>query len=117
MIAAAFDRLLEIADWDKEMKRIVSLAVPFSLAAASTGAFETVRVALVANFIGTNAVAAYTIVLILLGLTFEACQGFALTCASLCTHAVGTENYLQAGQLVPISSILYTFCMILNVFL
>ena len=116
-IAAGFDRLLEIAEWDKEMKRIVSLAIPFSLAAVSRGAFETVRVALVANFIGTDAVGAYTIVLIVLGLTQEFFGGFALTNSSLCSHAVGAGNDYQAGQYVQISCILLSLFMIPNVLL
>jgi len=116
MMAAAFDRLLQVAEWDKEMKRILSLAIPFSLAAASKGGFELVRVALVANFVGTDAVGAYTIVLLILGLTQEFFGGFALTNASLCSHAVGVDNHFQAGKYVQISSVLYSLCMIPNVF-
>jgi MATE family multidrug resistance protein len=113
-LAAAFDRLLEVANFDREMKRILSLAVPFSMSAVTKGLLETVRVALVANYIGTDAVSAYTIVLLVLGLTHEFMGGFTYTCASLCSHAVGAENDLLAGQYVQISSILYSLCMVPN---
>jgi len=114
-MAAGFDRLLEIAEWDREMKRIMSLSIPFSLAAVADGAFETIRVALVANFIGTDAVGAYTIVLLVLGLTEEFFGGFALTSASLCSQAVGSKNYSLAGEYVQISCILFSLCMVPNV--
>jgi len=115
MIGAAFDRLLVIAEWDREMKRIVSLAVPFSVSAVSEGIFDVVNVGLVANFIGTDAVAAYTIVDLILGLTAEFFGGLALTEASLCSQAVGCKNNRLAGEYVQISCILYSVCMIPNI--
>ena len=115
MMAAALDRLLDIAEWDRETKRILNLSIPFSLAAIASGLFETIRVALVANFIGTDAVAAYTIVLLVLGLTQEFFGGFALTSASLCSQAIGRGNHKLAGEYVQISCILYTLCFIPNV--
>lgn len=71
MIGAAFDRLLVVAEWDREMKRIVSLAIPFSFSSVASGVFDVIRVGLVANYIGTDAVAAYTIVDLILGITEE----------------------------------------------
>jgi len=115
MLASMFDRLLEVAEWDSESKRILNLSVPFSVSAIVAGVSETVRIALVAHFIGTDAVAAYTIVLLILGLTQEFFGGFALTSASLCSHAVGRKNYKLAGECVQISSILYTLFMIPNI--
>lgn len=114
MIGAAFDRLLVIAEWDREMKRIISLSVPFSVAAVSEGIFDVIRVGLVANFIGTDAVAAYTLVDLCLGLTSEFFGGLALTEASLCSQAVGCKNHKLAGEYVQISCILYSLCMIPN---
>jgi Na+-driven multidrug efflux pump len=113
-IAAGFDRLLDVAEWDFEMKRLVALSIPFSLTAVANGAFETVRVALVANFIGTEAVGAYTIVLLLMGLTEEFFGGFTLTSASLCSQAVGAKNYFQAGEYVQIGCVLFSLCMVPN---
>lgn len=115
MIAGAFDWLLEIAEWDREMKRIISLAIPFSTSAVSEGVFDVVRVGLVANFIGTDAVAAYTIVDLILGLTSEFFGGLALTEASLCSQAFGCKNHKLAGEYVQISCILYSVCMIPNI--
>lgn len=115
MIVTVFDTLLDVATWDRDMERILKLAIPFSVSAVFSGVFETIRIALVAHFIGTDAVAAYTIVLLILGLTEEFFGGFALTAASLCSHAFGNHNYRLAGQYVQISSVLYTLCTIPNV--
>jgi Na+-driven multidrug efflux pump len=115
MMAAAFERILDIAEWDRETKRILNLSIPFCLAAVTSGLFETVRVALVANFIGTDAVAAYTIVLLVLGLTQEFFGGFALTSASLCSQAIGRGNHKLAGEYVQISCVFYTVCFIPNI--
>lgn len=115
VISSSFDSLLDIVEYDREMRRILKLSIPFSLAAFASGGFETVRVALVANFIGTEAVAAYTIVLLILGLTQEFFGGFGLASASLCAHAVGRENFKLAGEYVQISWILYTICYVPNV--
>lgn len=70
--------------------------------------------ALVANFIGTEAVGAYTIVLLLTGLTEEFFGGFTLTSASLCSQAVGAKNYFQAGEYVQIGYVLFSLCMVPN---
>ena len=110
-ISSGFERLLDIFEYDREMRRILKLSIPFSLAAFASGGFETVRVALVANFIGTEAVAAYTIVMLILGLTQEFFGGFGLASASLCAHAVGRKNYKLAGEYVQISWILYTYML------
>ena len=115
MLAAGFDWLLEIAEWDREMKRIVNLSIPFSLAAVSEGVFDVVRVGLIANLVGTDAVAAYTVVDLILGLTKEFFGGLALTEASLCSQAVGSKNHKLAGQYVQISCVLFTLCMIPNI--
>jgi hypothetical protein len=115
MINRGFDRLLTIAEWDKETKRIIGLAIPFSLSAVCKGVFLTVRVGLVAHYLGTESVAAYTIVDLVLGLTQEFFGGFALTVASLGSQAVGSKNYKLAGEYVQISVILFTVFFIPNI--
>ena len=105
----------KLAMWDFEMRRIVKLAVPYSTAALMEGIFEIITVALIGNFLGTDAVAAYTIVDLLLGLTVEFIGGILAAEGTLCSHAVGAENYTLAGQYVQLSAILYTLCLIPNV--
>ncbi len=114
-IAGAFHYLLTIAEWDREMKRVIALAIPFSVNAVAEGIFDVVHVGLIANFLGTRAVAAFTIVDLILGLTEQFFGGFALTEASLCSQAVGCKNYKLAGQYVQISCMLYSVCMIPNI--
>jgi hypothetical protein len=115
MIANGFDRLLTIAEWDREMKRIIKLAIPFSLGAVAKGIFNTIQVGLVAHYLGTESVAAFTIVDLILGLTQEFFGGFALTVASLGSQAVGSKNHKLAGEYVQISVILYAVFFIPNI--
>lgn len=114
VLAAAYDRLLDIVEWDREMKRILNLSIPFSVSAVVIGIFDVIRLALVANFISTEAVSAYTIVNLILEITEEFFGGFALSTASLCSQAVGRRNHKLAGEYVQITSILFTLCMIPN---
>mmetsp|Transcript_3605 Transcript_3605/g.8012 ORF Transcript_3605/g.8012 Transcript_3605/m.8012 type:complete len:341 (+) Transcript_3605:674-1696(+) len=107
-IVGAFHQLVALSQWDREMKRLVKLSVPFSLSALLIGVVDIFMVAIIAQFLGTEAVAAYTIVDILLGLTGVFINGLLSTEATLCSHAVGAENYKLAGQYVQISAFLYT---------
>jgi O-antigen/teichoic acid export membrane protein len=115
MIADGFERLLSLSEWDREMKRVLGLAIPFSIEAVSKGIFDTIRVALVAHFLGTESVAAYTIVDLILGLTQEFFGGFALTVASLGSQAVGSKNYKLAGEYVQISVVMFSLFFVPNI--
>jgi hypothetical protein len=111
----AFDHIVRLAEWDHEMKRIAKLCVPYSITALLEGIVDTITVALVAQYIGTEAVAAYTIVSLILGLTSEFLGGILATEATLCSHAVGAENYKMAGQYVQVCSLLFTLLFIPNI--
>lgn len=115
MIAGGFDRLIALAEWDREMKRILGLAIPFSMEAVSKGIFDTIRVALVAHFLGTEPVSAYTIVQLILGLTQEFFGGFPLAVAALGSQAVGAKNYKLAGEYVQISVVMFTLFFVPNI--
>lgn len=115
VIGAGFDRIVGLAEWDYEMRRIVQLCVPYSITALLEGVVDTIIVALVAQYLGTEAVAAFTIVQLILGLTSEFLGGILGTEATLCSHAIGVGNYKLAGQYVQVSMILYTLFTIPNI--
>eukprot|EP00543_Licmophora_paradoxa_P007576 CAMPEP_0202453496 /NCGR_PEP_ID=MMETSP1360-20130828/11460_1 /ASSEMBLY_ACC=CAM_ASM_000848 /TAXON_ID=515479 /ORGANISM="Licmophora paradoxa, Strain CCMP2313" /LENGTH=743 /DNA_ID=CAMNT_0049072605 /DNA_START=9 /DNA_END=2240 /DNA_ORIENTATION=+ len=114
MIGMAFDRLVALAEWNYEMRRIVKLAIPYALSGLIGGLFETVSVALVAHFLGTDAVAAFTIVDLVLGLSSEFFGGLLSTEGTLCSHAIGAKNPKLAGQYVQVCVFIFTIAMIPN---
>jgi len=115
MIAAGFDRIVTLSEWDFESKRIVTLSIPFVLTALLLGINQTITVSLISQFVGTDAVVAFVIVELVLGLTHEFFGGIVSTEATLCSQAVGARNYKLAGQYVQICAVIYTFCMIPNI--
>jgi Na+-driven multidrug efflux pump len=69
-------RVIEITDWDSETKRLVSLAIPFSIQGCVEGVFQTLNVAAIGNFVGTKEANAYVVVTILLEFTNTFNYGF-----------------------------------------
>lgn len=114
MIASAFDRVVSIAEWDHEMKRIIKLCVPYSISALIEGIGDAVYVGLVANFLGTESLSALTLVESLFELSGQFLGGILATEATLCSHAVGAGNQKLAGKYVQVSSIIFTVLWIPN---
>jgi hypothetical protein len=71
------ERFIEIVEWDIEMKRIASLAVPFCIQGAAEGVFQILNVAILGNLVGTREANAYVVVTILLEFTTTLNYGFA----------------------------------------
>jgi hypothetical protein len=114
MLAAGFDRIVAISEWDHEMKRIVKLSIPYTLKALLLGVNQTITVAIISQFVGTDAVVAFVLVELLLGLTAQFFGGIVSTEATLCSQAVGARNYKLAGQYVQICAIMFSLCAIPN---
>ena len=109
-IVRAFHKLLEIAEYDYEMKRICRLATPFIFRELGHGVLEAVNVAIIANFIGTSEVAAYVTVDMVVGLSASIFSGFHESLTTLCSQAIGARNKKLAGQYLQISMVLYVIC-------
>jgi hypothetical protein len=71
-----WERFIEIAEWDFEMKRIASLAVPFSIQGAAQGVFQILNVAILGKLLGVREANAYVVVTILLEFTATLNYGF-----------------------------------------
>jgi Na+-driven multidrug efflux pump len=106
------DRLMVIAEWDYETRRILKLGLPFVMQALLIGTMETVRVALIGKLISTKALSAYVIVNMLVGMSNAFLKGFQDACTTLCSQAVGVGNKTLAGQYIQIATLLYIFCYI-----
>jgi len=109
---SSWDRLLLIAEWNYESKRICKLGGPFVSQALVEGICEAVRVAIVGQFISTPALSAYVVVDLMVGLTTQFLSGFQNALATLCSHAVGGDNKKLAGQYVQLATIFYSLCYV-----
>lgn len=112
MIMRAFDYLIELAEYDNETRRILKLSLPFTISAIMEAVLEAVTLALISQFIGTSAVAAYAVVDIVVGISSEFVGGIIDSEATLCSHAIGAGNNILAGQYFQLSVIIYVICQI-----
>jgi Na+-driven multidrug efflux pump len=84
------------------------------LKALLLGINQTITVAIISQFVGTEAVVAFVLVELLLGMSFQFFGGIVSTEATLCSQAVGARNYKLAGQYVQICAIIFSVCSIPN---
>jgi hypothetical protein len=112
MILRGLDTIITYAEWDREMARIVTLSIPLSMGGFFEGLFDILTVAIIGQYIGTDSIAAFTIVDLLLGLPLEFFGGFEAAIGCLCPQAYGADNNRLAGQYVQIGALLFMFCMI-----
>jgi uncharacterized protein (UPF0335 family) len=104
---STYDKLLEIAEYDYEMRRLCKLAAPFAATALLEGLLEAVSVALIGRFIGTSALAAYVTVDMIVGLSSSSLSGFQECLTSLCSQAIGVGNKKLAGQYTQLAVVLF----------
>lgn len=100
-------QILEIIRCDEESKRIVSLALPFTLSSVLEELFQSMTLIVIGYYLGSASLTAYVCVDLLLGLTDSFMHGVTEATSTLCTHAIGSENYLLAGQFMQMSTIIY----------
>jgi multidrug resistance protein, MATE family len=105
-----------IVSFDKETRKILRVAVPFTIQGLASTSLSNVCLAMVGRHVGTKAVAAYALVQILVGLTDGVIQGPIWACTTLCSHAVGAGNYFLAGQYIQLAMLTYLLLNIPAVF-
>lgn len=103
----SLNELVIIANPDRETKRIVALGAPLTLSAVAESLFDAIQVALVSNYLGVDALSAYVVANLLIGLSETFIGGVADALNTVCSHAIGAENYDLAGQYVQIASVVY----------
>eukprot|EP00578_Thalassiosira_sp_NH16_P009081 CAMPEP_0181115382 /NCGR_PEP_ID=MMETSP1071-20121207/21402_1 /TAXON_ID=35127 /ORGANISM="Thalassiosira sp., Strain NH16" /LENGTH=743 /DNA_ID=CAMNT_0023199585 /DNA_START=430 /DNA_END=2661 /DNA_ORIENTATION=- len=97
----------KIVHWDNETKRILHLAVPFSLSAVAGTIADLVILALISHYLGTDAMIAFTMVDIIVGISASFMGGWVEAISSLVSMAFGAENYELAGQYVQTACVGY----------
>jgi len=102
----AIDGLIELAEPDLEMRRIISIGVPLTFGAIAQSLFHVIIVAFIGNFIGTDSMVAYVLVSLLVGFTDDLVGAIADAESTLCSHALSTGDWLLAGQYAQIGVLL-----------
>ncbi|CAJ1949759.1 unnamed protein product [Cylindrotheca closterium] len=106
------ERLVDCSTWDKEMKKIVSLWIPYSISGATEGFAQIVNFGIISHFIGLREANAYVTVVILTEFTDVFTYGFIEAVGVLGPQADGARNDLLVGRYMQLSLIFYTLCNI-----
>lgn len=114
-IATTFEKLLTIAEFDYESKRIIKLGAPFMIQGLITGIAETVSVAIIGHSFGTTALSSYYVVCLVIGVTTQFLKGVQDALVTLCSHSLGVGNLLLTGQYLQMTLIIYT-CLYVPLF-
>lgn len=102
------DGLIELAEPDPEMRRMVSIGLPLTLGAMSENFFRVIMVAFISDGLGTNSMIAYLLPTLLIGFTDELVGSVIDAESTLCAYALATGQDLLAGQYVQAALVLHT---------
>ncbi|KAG7368667.1 MATE efflux family protein [Nitzschia inconspicua] len=105
-------RMLQIADWDKEMKKFIALAIPFSVQGLFEELLDIVNIAIIGHFIGVREANAFVVVSVMVEVTTTLTTGFAECIGVLVPHADGAGNDLLVGRYLQLGIIFYTIMTI-----
>jgi len=98
---------VDVANYDAETKKLLKLGIPFTFSGAIESVFDAIAVALISKYLGVNALSAYVVTNLLIGLSETLVGGVSASLETLCAHAIGCDNFYLAGQYVQIASITY----------
>jgi Na+-driven multidrug efflux pump len=101
-----------VMKYDREMKRILRLSIPFTISAISKTASELIIVAIISHTLGTNAMVAYAMTFGLVGITFSFMGGWHDAVSTLVSMAYGAENHELAGKYLQVACISFVLCEI-----
>ncbi|KAL7537055.1 hypothetical protein ACHAXR_010152 [Thalassiosira sp. AJA248-18] len=101
-----------IIKYDNETKRILRLAIPFTCSAIASTMADLVVVGIVAHQLGTDAMVAFAMTEVLVGITSSFAGGLVEAISSLGSMAFGARNYKRCGEYLINSCICYMLCEI-----
>jgi hypothetical protein len=108
MIAAGFDRVVGVAEWDNELTTLFHLALPLSLQSLVLGILTLLDISLVGYMFGTKEANAFILITLLTELTNTINYGFFETLGSVLPYVIGTTNEGLAGKYLDTSLLLYS---------
>jgi len=108
----AFNEVVKLFEVDRDLKRLVQLAVPFTTSAFLLGVSQNIYWVMISRFLGTAELAAATVVDIFQGITGAFLGGIIGGQISITSHALGVGNNYLAGQYVQQAQVLFSICFI-----
>jgi len=100
-------KVAKCASFDKEMKGLFKLAIPFTSYSILSNILDLMEVAVIGHLIGTEDLTAYYLVGFVISISTMWVDGIWSAVYTACGHAVGAEQYKLAGQYVQMVTILY----------
>lgn len=97
----------EVIRFDRESKRILRLAIPFTCSAIAKTSSELFILAIISHTVGNDAMVAYAVTFSLVGITSAFMGGFFDSVSTLVGMAYGAENYTLAGQYLRTACLSY----------
>jgi hypothetical protein len=70
-VVSTWHAFLEVADWDRENKRVMKLALPYLTQAFLSGVAKAAVVAIIGKYYGTRSLTAFVVIEMTVGLTTE----------------------------------------------
>mmetsp|Transcript_6080 Transcript_6080/g.10279 ORF Transcript_6080/g.10279 Transcript_6080/m.10279 type:complete len:729 (+) Transcript_6080:45-2231(+) len=110
--SSSFGPFKTIIRFDHETKRILGLAIPFTVSAVIYTVCDLVIVGFVSQYLGTDAMVAYTMVGLTTGITGGFLGGFVGPLSSLGSCAYGAGNHFLLGQYLQLACVIYTLFQI-----
>jgi hypothetical protein len=107
-ILGGIDKLVDVADWDKEMKRVMWLAKPFTIQSFLESILGIITLALIGRLLGVQEANAYITVTVLSELTNTVNYGFGECLGALFPQADGAGNTQLIGQYWQLGAVFYT---------
>eukprot|EP00578_Thalassiosira_sp_NH16_P003552 CAMPEP_0181134250 /NCGR_PEP_ID=MMETSP1071-20121207/31992_1 /TAXON_ID=35127 /ORGANISM="Thalassiosira sp., Strain NH16" /LENGTH=403 /DNA_ID=CAMNT_0023220765 /DNA_START=186 /DNA_END=1397 /DNA_ORIENTATION=+ len=98
--------------YDNETKRLLDLVVPFFISTVVGNVADLIILAIIARYLGEDAMLAYVMVDIFTGISDSFLGGIIEALSSLGSMAYGARNYELAGQYLQGSIIIYVICEI-----
>mmetsp|Transcript_3571 Transcript_3571/g.7319 ORF Transcript_3571/g.7319 Transcript_3571/m.7319 type:complete len:950 (+) Transcript_3571:101-2950(+) len=104
----AFFSIKDIVKPDTETRKILKLALPYTMSEVSAVFFWALTTLLISRYTDVNQLSAYVVTALLIGTSETLIKGFLETLDTVCSHAVGYGNNKLAGQYVQMVATLYT---------
>lgn len=106
-ITAAWNKLMDIVVFDKEMKKYLALAGHYSAQGILEELLGVVEIAAIGRFMGIRAASAYIVVSTVTGFTGTITTGFYESAGVLIPQANGARNNLMVGRYMQLAILFY----------
>ena len=112
-----WELFVSILKYDRESKRLLELAVPFTLASILYSVTDIIKIGIISQYLGTSAMIAYAIIDLTVGTSTALLGGCIEALTTLASMAFGAENYHAVGQYVQLATVCYTLGQIPFIFI